>query len=175
MMNDTATPVDQTVDTSGLLKCYVLLAIGLPMTFVQLSFLSGIALIMMLIGIIWAYRLRKRPGELFANHGSWMVRTFWISSLYFILATVLWAAVFSANADKSAIEPMIAGMKAGTAAPEDIQNAMWQFQNTNKWLLLWSLLGCYIFPVVHAVARFIKGYRAAYAGRGIDNLKTWWF
>jgi uncharacterized membrane protein len=131
-------------------------------------------LLCLLIGIIWAYRLRRRPSETFKNHARWMIRTFWISSLFFMLAIVVWIAVFASNADQSAINPMLDGMKAGTASPEDIRNAMITFEAANRNLLIWSTIGCFILPIIHATVRFVKGYRAADGGRLIANVTTWW-
>lgn len=161
-------------DTSSLLKCYVVLGIGLPLTFIQLGLISTLAFFLMLGGIIWAYRLKKRPGPLFENHGRWMTRTFWISSTYFGIAIFAFAAVFSANADQSAILPLGPALQSGTASPEQVKNMILQYQTDNRSLILWSAIGCFILPVIHCTIRFVRGYRLADAGRPVENLKTWW-
>lgn len=166
-------PANDMVDTSSLLRCYVLLGLGLPMTFMPLGFLSGFGLLMLVIGVIWAYRLRKREGELFANHSRWMIRTFWISSLYFLIAMMLSGAIISGNSDATAIEQLNALMAENAASPEQINALMFEFQATNHDLILVTTLVCFVPAVFHSVARYGIGYHRAWKGLPIEKVTTW--
>jgi uncharacterized membrane protein len=162
-----------TVDTSSLLRCYVLLALGMPLTFIPSGPVGGLALLLMLVGIIWAYRLRKRDGELFASHSRWMIRTFWISGFLFLIAIALSGAIVQANGDNTAIEQIRLHLQNGTATPEEIRNLALQYQETNKTLTLNATLVCFAPAVMHALLRFIKGYRLADSGKPIENAASW--
>lgn len=165
--------MNDTVDTSPLLQCYVLLVLALPATFMPVTLLSGLAVLALLGGVIWAYCLRGRENELFKNHGRWMVRTFWISSLFFLTAIILSGSIISANADSSDLERMTGLIETGAGTPEDIAALMTAFIEKNKTLITVTSLAFFAPAVLHSVLRFVKGYRRADAGKPVENVTSW--
>ncbi len=163
------------VDTSSALRCYVVMGLAVPLSVGLVPGIAAIAMVVAFISAIWAYRLRadKAPDGLLANHGAWMVRTFWISSLFFLVAIILSGSLVSANADP---ESAIAMNKAILAVPKndaDITNALLYFQEVNKTLILLASLVSFLPPVIFVVARCFNGYQRAYAGLPVANLKSW--
>jgi len=163
------------VDTSSALRCYVVMGLAIPLSVGLVPGIAAFAMVGTIISAIWAYRLRadKAPEGLIANHGSWMVRTFWISSLFFLIAIILSSSLVSANADP---ESAIAMNKAILAVPKnevDIANALRNFQEVNKTLVLVASLVCFLPPIIFVVVRCFNGYQRAYAGLPVENLKSW--
>jgi uncharacterized membrane protein len=164
-----------TVDTSSAMRCYVLLGLGMPLTLASVPVLSGLGLLAVIVGTIWAYRVRRTPpaGGLLNNHGRFMVRTFWISSFYIVIAMVLSSSIISSNADKAAIEGMAEVLKTGAASPQDIAGMIHAYLETNRTLMTVTTLICFGPVVFFMLARFFIGYRLADAGRPIEHVKTW--
>lgn len=164
------------VDMSPVLRCYVLLGVGVVLSLLPEPFMSSVGLIACMIGTIWAYLIRRVPpaGGLLHSHGRWMVRSFWISSAYITLAMILSAAIISGNADGSAIDNMAAGVSAGSVRPDEVSGLLDQYFETNSVLIAVSTFVCFGPIVAFALLRFFIGYRHAYAGRGLPNVTTWW-
>ena len=163
------------VDTSSALRCYVVMGLCVPLSAGLVPGVAAIAMVGAFISAIWAYRLRadKAPEGLVANHGSWMVRTFWISSLFFLVAIILSGSLVSANADP---ESAIAMNKAILAVPKnevEIANALRHFQEVNKTLILIASLVSFVPPIIFVVVRCFNGYQRAYEGLPVENLKSW--
>jgi uncharacterized membrane protein len=165
----------ETVDTSSAMRCYALLGLGMPLALAPMPVIAGIGFFAVMIGIVWAYRIRQKPsaGDLLYNHGRWMVRTFWISSLYMMIAMVLSSSIISSNADKTAIEGMAKALETGALSPQDIAAMVHAYLETNRTLMTVTTLICFGPIVFFVLARFFIGYRLAEAGRPIGNIKTW--
>lgn len=166
-----------TTDTKSLTRCYGLLAVGLPLTFMPSGPWAGIGIVLMLAGIIWAYSMRKRENvtPFVANHAQWMIRTFWIGGLFSILAIALAGMTVSANANNAAIAQMTAlsQQEGKEVDPAQIQVLLDQFRADNAPLLLWATIGYLIMPVGFSIARFIHGYRLAQKGQMLPKVKSW--
>lgn len=77
-MSDTpSTPAQATEDKVLPMVAYVLYLVGLT---------HGLTLI---IAVILAYAGRGQAGPVVASHYNWIIRTFWLSIAWFLLATVL--------------------------------------------------------------------------------------
>lgn len=162
-------------DMTQLTRCYGVLAVSMPLTFLPIGVTSTIGFVGLLIGVIWAYMLKKRenPSELVANHSRWMVRTFWISSLFCIIAIILAGITISSNANNAALAELNALNQSGNPDPVKIQQLLQQFQDDNKPLLLWGTVGYLAIPIIFAIARFVKGFRLAKQGALLPDVKTW--
>lgn len=171
-MTDVNTPPD---DITQLTRCYAILAISMPLTFVPVGATSMIAMISLLIGVIWVYVLKKRenPTELVASHSLWMIRTFWISSLFCAIAIGLAGVTISSNANNAALVELNALSQQGAPDPVKMEELLEKFRTDNKPLLLWGTVGYLILPIVYAVARFAKGFTLAKKGALLPNVKTW--
>ncbi len=163
----------EAVDTSSIMKCYGVLGLGMGMALVNYMIVSALGIGLMLWGIVWAYRIRKKesPTGVFQNHGSWMVRTFWVGSAYMLAAIILWTSVISANADFAMFQN-IDPEKAADAI--FVENLSKDFVDKNSTLLLVTSLACYGPVLLINLVRMYKGYRLADAGKPVENLKTWW-
>lgn len=163
------------IDTSSLLRCYTLLALSLPVTFLPIGLMSGIAMAVLIGSTIWAYRFKRRDDELFSNHGRWMLRTVGISSLFLFVAMLAAGMIVSSNSDRTALEQLIALQTSGEGTPQQMVDLLTQYQNTNFNLMIGATVGCFIPAFAYSLARFAKGYRLADAGKAVNNIKTWKF
>jgi len=171
-MTDIAT---STPEITELKRCYGCLAIGLPLTFLPIAWWSMAGIVLMLIGIIWAYVLRSREGasELVHNHGRWQVRTFWISSVFAFIAVMLAGMTVSGNANNAALVKMQEMSAGGQISQDQIEALTNQYMSDNAPVLMWASIGYLSIPIIYAIARFVKGYRLASAGKPVENIKTW--
>ncbi|NBX65584.1 MAG: hypothetical protein EBQ96_01135 [Proteobacteria bacterium] len=165
----------QAIDTSSVMRCYVLLGLGMAVGFTNMQLVSTIGVCAMLAGIFWAYKIRQKNEKesLIWNHAQWMVRTFWVSSVYAVIAMLLWSSTVYSNADFSSMHEYMAMLKTGKVVPGIAEKAATEFINTNGTILRWATVGFHGPVILFVLARFVKGYRLADAGKTIDNLKTW--
>ena len=174
-MTDQPTPeIDLTADTSNLLKAYGLLVIGMPMLYVTHIAVAVIGFFIVAASVMWVYRLRKEGGALIENHARWIIRTFWLSTLYTFFFGVIFALVFSSHADSQGMDALMQGMQNGTASPDYVRQQVDGFYTLNHSLLIVDWLACFTPVVLHAVWRYIKGYRLADKGRYLPDVRTWW-
>jgi uncharacterized membrane protein len=166
---------DATLDTSSFLRCYVVLALGLSLSFLPLGPVSGAAMLLLLIGTVWAYRLRakNRHAALLANHARWQIRTVWIMSLYFLLATLLSGAIVSANADRGALQQIMPLLEATGDHSAEIHAAALQYMEANAALMYTTAAICCGVPALLGLLRMVKGYRRADAGLPVENVTSW--
>ena len=165
-----------TEDTSQLIRAYGLLIIGFPLSFVPAGIISGLGWLLLLIGIIYAYRLKKRLADTVvgSNHVRWIIRTFWISSLYLSIAMTLQMLAVTMFADTSAIESLQQTLQSGNPSPDQVTLMLAEFQKTNSSLIIGSKVLTYGPCLLFFALRFIKGYRLAEAYKPVENVKTWW-
>lgn len=179
MTENTDQPVipPQAIDTSSVMRCYVLLGLGMTIGFTNINMVASLGVLAMFAGIFWAYKIRRNAsGEgVVWNHAQWMVRTFWISSVYALLAMALWSSTVYSNADFTSLEQYRDMLKTGKVDTALIETSVLQFKETNHDLMLWSTIGFHGPVILFVLVRFIKGYRMADAGKPIENLKTWTF
>ncbi|MBU6235729.1 MAG: hypothetical protein KGQ41_07785 [Alphaproteobacteria bacterium] len=169
MTEDTQTPTAPAVaDTSSIMRCYVVLAIGMLTAFLPYRIVGIIGMVALVCGTIWAYRLRKQDGELFKNHASWMIRTFWISSLYFLIGMLVSSSIVSSNGDATVLSTITPEM-----TDEEMAAILLAYKEANKDLILITTLICFGPVMFFVLARFFIGYRKAEKDELIANLKTW--
>lgn len=170
-MTDTTNPLD----TSSVMRCYGLLAFGMLFCFFPNPFLGGLGGLSMIVGTVWAYRIRKAAADnpVLHSHGRWLIRSFWIVSLYMLIAILIWASIISSNADLSAMTELATAMEAGTANPAMIEGAIASYKQVNASLILWTSILCFAPLALLMLARFFKGYRLADKGEPVSNVTSW--
>lgn len=166
--------MNEAIDTSSVLRCYTLLALSLPLTFLSFGLISLIATAVFLLTCIWSWRMKRREDALFANHGRWMLRTAGISSLFMLVGLLVSATIISSNADQSAMYEMAALQTSGTGTPEQVFELLREYNRVNFDLSFYSVLGCLALPFAYSLARLSKGYSLADAGKPVENVTTWW-
>ncbi len=160
---------------ANLTRCYALLGISLPLLFIPtMGVVTLLGAIGTIIGAAWAYRLRRGGDAMGVTHGTWMVRSVWLSSAVLTLAIVTAGAIISANGDHAAFDALGAAIHDKTASPEQINAATQAFYEVNGSLIMWATIGCLALPLLYTLARFIKGYRRLKDGQAIDDVRTWW-
>lgn len=175
-MADTLTGTNDNAKISSVTNCYVLLGVSLPLMLLLPPPASGIMSVALLAGIIWAYNLRGKSvaGSLSHNHARWMIRTFWISSLYICIAALIAGSIISANTDASAIQNLSQALTDASATPEQIEAMVQEFLSTNVEFMTITVLICLVPVLFHAIARFYLGFRWVKAGQMVPRLTTWW-
>lgn len=163
------------VDTSSLLRAYAFTAIALSLATGIVQVLGGFGMLASIGCAIWAYRLRRREDAhgLFSSHGTWLVRTFWLTSALTLVAIVLAGWVIGANGDGSMVEAIQPALQNHTATPEQVEAAIRRFTEVNAGLLRYATLVCFMPVVLYVLARCIRGYRLAYDGKPLENAKSW--
>lgn len=164
-----------TVDTSSVMRCYVLLGLGMIFAFTNIQYVSAVAMGAMLWGIVWAYLMRRNAaaGGLVAVHTTWMIRTFWVSTVYAVVAVLLWSSVVYSNGDFSSMQEYETMLKTGKVDPAVSEAAALGFAADNRTLMNWATAICHGPVILFVLARMAKGYRLADAGRPVENLRTW--
>jgi uncharacterized membrane protein len=165
---------DLTVDTSPLIKCYGILILAMPLTYVMNMMVAAAAFLVLIMAVNWGRKLRRREEPLFKNHGRWIRRTFWQSMAFTCIAVIVCWSVFSSNADNTGMEALAQGLQAGTLTPDDVQMEVDAFYVRNADLIFWDWVVCFTPVVLYAVARYVKGYRLADAGKPVPNVTSWW-
>lgn len=171
-----AAPSNQQLeDTSQIIRAYAMMVLGFPMAFIPMPILSGVGLLLMVVGIIYTYTVKKKlaTSVVGRNHVQWILRTFWIASIYFLAGAVVAWMVVAANADAVAIEQLSHALEAGTATPDEITLMITEFQTTNAQLMGWSKIISFAPCLIFFALRFIKGYRLAEDYKEVPNVKTW--
>ncbi|MCB1537432.1 MAG: hypothetical protein H6865_01755 [Rhodospirillales bacterium] len=159
----------------SVLRCYLLLGVSLPLAFSPIGVLAGPFFLAMIAGVIWAYRLRGRADPMAAMHGRWMVRTFWISSIFFVVGMLAAGALIHANADQTPLIETLGQYPSVDAVPEDVRiSVITRFYELNARLMLMITLGCMAPPLLYTLARLIRGGRMAHKGQDLPNVKSWW-
>ncbi|HEY8963702.1 MAG TPA: hypothetical protein VIN59_04480 [Alphaproteobacteria bacterium] len=165
----------QLEDTSDIIRAYALMVLGFPLSFVPMGIVSSLGIALLICGVIYAYRLKKRLSETVVgkNHVQWILRTFWISSAYWAIGALIAWMVVSSNSDSTAIQHLADAMESGAASPDEITLMITEFQTKNAPLLYWSKLLSFAPCVIFFALRFIKGYRLAEDYKPVPNVKTW--
>ena len=149
------------------MRTYGILGLCTPFAFARIPVVSPLALLIVLVGVVVAYRLRanKAPDGLLAAHGRWMVRTFWISSVYLLASMVLAGIISSIMIDPAAMQALNEGLKAAQDDAARITALLQEFNATNHAAMLVSTLVTLCPVVLFVMVRCYYGYRLADKGQ----------
>jgi uncharacterized membrane protein len=149
-------------------KVYAAMAGMLIFSCVPFVLLQILAFILLLYGMMKAYRLRARSAEdsMTHNHMEFLIRTFWISSLFFLIgfagAVVYLMKKLDLNAVNNILNSMENGMMTG------------QFVLTPDIKTLAIVSVAAIGPsIVYFIYRIAKGFARSLQGYRIGNVKAW--
>lgn len=151
-------------ETRDVTQIYGALAAAIILSCVPMVMTQSLALILFLAAIITAYvlRVRTETGSLTDNHMTYLIRTFWIFSLLFLIGMAVAAWYLTTELDlyrlQGILEVLISDQPTMTA---DI------------WLLTYTTLLTlgpgfvyFIYRLARGITRAIKGYR-------MPNPKSW--
>lgn len=162
-------------DTAKVTRAYGLMIMGIILIVVPLPIISGLALLLLLVGIFYTYIIKRsladKPVSL--NHRQWLIRTFWISSLLFMLCMVIAWAFTTTYADSTAIENMMLALDDGTMTPELAAELTTDYQRENKTILQVADIIVAAPTVLYVLARLVRGYRLLDGYKLVPNVKTW--
>ncbi len=126
--------------------------------------LQVVGILLMFYVLIGAYALRARcPEDSFANnHMTWLIRSFWISSLFFGIGFAAAVVYLSQNLDLGSV----------TALEDAVMSGQFVMTDGIKKLALVSLAT--MGPsLVYFVYRSAKGLSRALKGHRMGNVKEW--
>jgi uncharacterized membrane protein len=134
--------------------------------------MQNMAMILIIIMLIGLYVLRSREKEdtLLRHHATYMIRTIWIYSFFYVVA--LSAAVYTVYkiGNTSVFSMMIDSIQMGTIPGHDeMENSVIQMMTDNNQILLsWLALPC-----LYMLMRVIKGGNRAYRDYRLLNIYSW--
>ena len=131
--------------------------------------MAMILTIVMLIGL-YVLRSREEKDSLMHHHTSFMIRTIWIYSLFFVIA--MSAAVYTVYkiGNVSVFSMMMTNIQSGAIPSHDeMENSVIQMMSDNNQILLsWLALPC-----LYMVMRVIRGGSRAYRNYRLQNIYAW--
>lgn len=131
---------------------------------VPMAVLQVVAILLLFYVMFSAYSLRRKYGEesLVHNHMTYLIRTFWISSLFFAIGFIAAGFYLSGKLDLAAIEEMSNTMMTG------------QFVVTDNVKLLAVVSLVSMGPsMIYFIYRAAKGLSRALRGHRMGNVKEW--
>lgn len=150
------------------LQVYGVLIVAIILNFLPGVFIQTVGAFMALAAIIAAYVVRKKADKdsLAENHMTFVIRSFWISSLF--LAIGITASVVLA--DHSLIHNMYDDISQGAFYSESQINAiMHEYARTN--FIVFTM--AFAPAILYLVYRLIKGAVKARKYENIENVKSW--
>lgn len=145
-------------------RIYAALAAMIIFSCLPLAVLQVVAILLLFYVMGSAYILRSKYGEdsLVHNHMTYLIRTFWISSLFFAIGFVAAGFYLSGKLDLAAIEEMSNTMLTG------------QFVVTENMKLLAVVSLVSMGPsMIYFIYRVAKGLSRALRGHRMGNVKEW--
>lgn len=151
-----------------ILSIYIGFLIAVIFNFIPSSAVStfgGILLIVLVIAA-YIYRFRAEENSLTKNHMAYLIKSFWIASL-FLLVGMIAAYVF---ADHSIINNSIETIKNGIImSQEQIESLLMDYARANIFVFFATLSPSFIYLFY----RLVKGMIHAKKSQSVVNLKNW--
>lgn len=175
--NEVEKPKD--TENKTVLSIYGSLAAALVLSVVPNTILMIIGSILFIVTMSKAYKLRRNaePDDLIGNHMTYLIRTVWIGSLFFLIAIAIASIYIINNMDYSAINVCINAI-LGSGGSIDmnmvaLQNCQIDFIAGNNTVLINGMV-ISAFPIlIYFSVRFFKGLRRASDGYRMANPKAW--
>lgn len=168
-------PVSQAEDTAAAVRAYGMLVLGLILSLIPVMLVQGLGMTLLLVGIIYTYCI-KAPAEskpITHNHRRWLIRTFWLSSILFIVGMVLLGSYIASNLNPEIMEQIQVLAQAENPDMEAIISLNQQLIDENKGRVFWGTILAYGPGVIYMLARLIRGYRLLDGFKTVENVKTW--
>ena len=147
---------------------YALLIAAVIFNFLPSMQIQTVGLIIFFVCFIGLYIARgtAKKASMMYSHGSYMIKSIWISSLFFLIGGVF-AGVFG---DHSIIDGIIDSITQGVViAPDEMNNMMIEYAKSNFVVFLLSLLP----SILYLLYRFVRGLRVAIKNSSINNPGSW--
>lgn len=162
-------------DTANMTRAYGFMIMGLILTIVPLWFVSGFGALLLLVGIIYTYTIKRGLGDkpVSLNHRRWLIRTFWLTSLVMLVCIILAWGYTSTYADNTPIENMMLGLEDGSMTPELAIELTREYQLVNKTVIKIGDAIVAVPTVLYMLARMVRGYRLLDKHQAVANVKTW--
>lgn len=136
-------------------------------------------ILMVLFGAFYVYRSKYGKGSLVENHMTYLIRTFWIGSLYLTIATILAVIIFWYYGDHSYLFDFIEDYRDGefgvnVAAMLAAYNQMIiNYSVDNKSIMIIVSLIAIVPGVGFMVYRVAKGMVRAMKGHILKDKNSW--
>lgn len=153
---------------NNLIQLYSVFAAGLFLQFVPYAMMGMLSMLLLLATMIaaYVYRAKAQEHDLQHNHSTYIIRTFWIGSLYLTVGIIAAAVLLYPQIDKSPIDEAVQAMMNGQIVDQDA--ILWDLFKANQNILLFIGLPLvapgilfFIYRCVYGTSRAIKGYRLA--------------
>lgn len=132
---------------------------------VEAQFFGALLFFVMIIAA-YVYRYKSDPDSLTRNHMIYLIKSFWISSLF--LAIGMAAAAFLA--DNTIIHNAVNGAQNGFFfSEEEIHIMMMEYIRKNVWIFVGTISP----SIVYLIYRVVKGTILTKKNQFVPNIKTW--
>lgn len=148
---------------------------GMMLFLVPQSMWGGlVAMVCLIASLILAILTRKDEGaesRLIDTHATWIIRSFWLFMLYSVVAIMIFAGFFSANADHTALQAL-AQMEPPVPL-ETIEALTEQYEADNRPMTFWLNLSLMLPLFAWIAARLGRGMWLISQNRDVARVKTW--
>ncbi len=138
------------------------------------------ALIMMLVFLTFLYSFRRKSeaGSLTHNHTDYLIRTFWIASLFMSIALILFCMAVWQYGDHTPflhfIDHLQSGLYTSEQAIEEAYNQMIaDYFRQNKYLLISAGAPTVGSSLIYLFYRLIKGFLCIKKNTPVEQVKSW--
>jgi uncharacterized membrane protein len=163
-------------ERKNIVAFYILFAAGIVMDFIPFMGIEILGLCIATVTIVAAYIYRARASldSLTYNHMSFLITTFWVSSLILLIGMAIATFWVFKLGDHAAILTIIEGMNNGVIFTEnDLRAIFGGYVGTNMKLLLIAA-GTTLGPgLLYIVYRLWKGGRLAVKGDRVQSPSAW--
>lgn len=126
----------------------------------------GALLLFVMVVAAYVYRFKSEKGTMMHSHMLYLIKSFWISSLFMAIGIVL-SIQF---ADHSVIHNAVETVKGGVfLSEEQIENIIMEYTKQNLLVFCATLLPA----IFYLVYRCVKGIILAKKHRVLDDLQSW--
>lgn len=166
-------PEDTAKHRKDIMVTYIFLILGFLMSFVPHSIIHLLGILLMLAGVFQSYGLKNyakkgENSELTDNHSRFIIRTFWIGSLYLTIGIAL-AVIL---ADHSPVYQMVDRIMLNPRyLTQDLLNALFLEYAKANWLVFLVTLGP---GTVFFFYRLFYGLWKSYDGKTLPNCTAWY-
>jgi uncharacterized membrane protein len=155
---------------------YILFAVGFVMDFIPFQSIEmmGLCIAIVTVFAAYIYRWRSPLSSLTYNHMSFLIATFWASSLLLLIGLIIATIWVYRAGDHTAIMNLIDAMNKGAVfTPYDMQQILHGYMGANMKVLVTSALTTLFPGFVYLAYRVWAGMRHALRGDNMPFPSAW--
>ena len=155
-------------ERQNILQIYGLFLFSITLNIVPSSLISSIGILLLMLTIVAIYIYRNKAGHdsLQYNHMTYMIKSFWISSLLLIIGILVTYLLANHSIINNAVDSIMAGV---VLSEEQMKEILMSYARENYFILAVTLLP----SILYLLYRVIKGINFARQSKKIENSQSW--